>query len=64
MESVISGLMQVIGSLGFPIAMCIYMVWVNQNKDKEHAEEVKRLADAINELKVVMQTILDRLGGL
>lgn len=63
MDSIINGIMQIIGSLGFPIAMCIYMVWVNQNKDKEHAEEVKRLSDAITDLRTVMQRILDKLEG-
>lgn len=52
---------QVIGSLGFPIAMCIYMVYVNQSKDKAHAEEQKHMTEALNELKLVIQKILDKL---
>lgn len=57
-------LSQVIGSLGFPIAMCVYMVYVNQSKDKEHAEEQKQMTEALNELKLVIQKILDKLDSM
>lgn len=45
-------LMSAIGSVGFPIAMCIYMMYSNN-------KTIKELTDTINSNTTVMQQILE-----
>ena len=66
----ISGIVQVVGSLGFPIACCIYMFWYNSKRDSDekeeremHKQEVSELKDAISNNTLVMQKLIDKLGG-
>ena len=50
-----------IGSLGFPIVACIFMFYMYTKQQEKHADEVKEMTSAINELKLVIQKILDKL---
>lgn len=45
-------IVQLIGSLGFPIAMCIYMMYSNN-------KTIKELTDTINSNTTVMKQILE-----
>ena len=51
-------LVQLVGSLGFPIAACVYMMVINNKTVKENTE-------ATNKMVHLMETILARLtsGG-
>ena len=52
-----------IQNLGFPIA-CVIAMFYMWNKEREaHKEETDRLAEAINNNTVVMQQVLNKLGG-
>lgn len=48
----IASITQLIGSLGFPIAMCIYMMYSNN-------KTIKELTDTINSNTTVMKQILE-----
>lgn len=48
----IEALMQAISSVGFPIAMCIYMVYANN-------KTIKELTETINHNTSVMDKILE-----
>lgn len=52
---------QVIGSLGFPIVMCFYMMKQNREMDKDHKEEVAQLREAVENNTLTMQKIFDKL---
>lgn len=52
---------QVIGSLGFPIVMCFYMMKQNREMDKDHKEEVSQLREAVENNTLMMQKIFDKL---
>ena len=56
-------IMTVVGSLRFPIAVAIYMIYVNKDQSEKHAAEMKEMTNVINELKIVMQKLVDRLDG-
>ena len=56
-------IMSLIGSLGFPIVVAVYMIYVNRAQAGKHAEEVKEMTEAINELKIVLQKLIDKIGG-
>ncbi len=40
-------IMSLIGSLGFPIVVAIYMIYVNREQSSKHADEVKGMTEAI-----------------
>lgn len=50
----VSALMSAIGSLGFPIAMCVMLFYYLQSESKAHKEEVSSLKDAITDLRVTL----------
>lgn len=50
-----------IGSLGFPIAACIYMAYVNAKQTEAHKEEMAKMTEAVNELKVAITSLVDKL---
>lgn len=52
---------QVVGSLGFPIVMCFYMMKQNREMDKDHKEEVSQLREAVENNTLMMQKIFDKL---
>ena len=64
---------QIISTLGFPIAMCIgACIFIkyqfdsnNKNMEelrKEHREEVKGMTDALNNNTLALQKLSDKLG--
>ena len=66
-------IIQIVSTLGFPIAMCIgACVFIkyqfdanNKNVDdmrKEHKEEVKSMVEALNNNTLALQRLIDKLG--
>ena len=53
---------QFIGSLGFPIAVCLICFWYINKREESHKDEVTKLAEAINNNTLVMQKLVARLG--
>lgn len=54
---------QLIGSLGFPIFVCIYLVWNQRQEEEMHRQEVDKLSEAVINNTLVLQKLLDKLGG-
>lgn len=52
---------QLISNVGFPIACCIAMFYMMQKQGDRHAEEMNKLALAIDNNTNVMQSVLQRL---
>lgn len=50
-----------IGSLGFPIVMCLMLFWYMKEQLEDHKQETDALRDAINELKLAITTLTERL---
>lgn len=74
MPELLTTIMQVVGSLGFPIVMCILLynhlneVQKQHMEDlkeerKAHADEITSLKDVINELKITLVSIRTIIGG-
>lgn len=57
----ISAISNVIGTLGFPIAACIYMAYVNSKQTEAHKEEMSKMTEAVNELKNAISSLTDKL---
>ena len=52
-----------IGSLGFPIVACIYMAYVNDKQTEAHKEEMAKITEAVNDLKVAITSLVDKLNN-
>lgn len=51
-----------IGQLGFPIAMCCYMAWYINKSEERHKAEVDKMSEALNNNTLVMQQLVDKLN--
>lgn len=58
-----STIVQIISSLGFPIACCVAMFWQNNKLNESHKAEVSKLNEAINNNTIALNHIIDKLGG-
>ena len=74
MPEIMTTIMQVVGSLGFPIVMCILLYNHLNEVQKQHADDLKaereqhrseinELKDVINDLKVTLISIRSLIGG-
>ena len=52
-----------VGSLGFPIVVAIYMIYVNTKQSERHENENKTMTEAINELKIVIEKLLTKMDA-
>ena len=50
-----------IKDLGFPIAVCIAMFWLNNKQVEQHKEEMAKVTDALNNNKLALTELRDRL---
>ena len=57
MPDLMTTIMQVVGSLGFPIVMCILLYNHLNEEQKAHKEEISKLSDVITDLKVTLAGI-------
>lgn len=53
-----------IGSLGFPIVACIYMAYVNSKQTEAHKEEMAKITEAVNELKVAITSLVEKISNI
>lgn len=56
-----NSIVSIISSVGFPIAMCLLIFWYMQKETENHREETNGLKDAINELKLAITTLIDKI---
>ena len=50
-----------IKDLGFPIAVCIAMFWLNNKQVEQHKEEMNKVTDALNNNTLALTELRDRL---
>lgn len=55
----INVILQAIGSVGFPIAMCIMMAYYIKNLQSAHKDEMNSVKDAINSLTIEVTKLVD-----
>ena len=60
----VSTITSMIGSLGFPIVACIYMAYVNAKQTEAHKEEMAKITEAVNDLKVAITSLVDKLNNV
>lgn len=50
-----------IKDLGFPVAVCIAMFWLNNKQVEQHKEEMTKVTDALNNNTLALTELRDRL---
>lgn len=58
----VTAIVQVISSLGFPIAVCLICFWYINKLEETRRNEVQKLTDAINNNTLIMQKLCDKMG--
>ena len=54
-------IMQLVGSLGFPIVASCAMFWLNYKQDDRHDTEIKQIMEAINNNTIAITKLCDRM---
>lgn len=54
-------IINLIKDLGFPIAVCIAMFWLNNKQVEQHKEEMSKVTDALNNNTLALTELRDRL---
>ena len=52
-----------ISTVGFPIVVCIIMIYLNERQDSRHKEEIEKMTLALNNNTVAIQQILEHMRG-
>lgn len=58
-----NSIISLVGTLGFPIVMCGALFWYMIKQNEQHSTESRETRDAINELKLAIVELTDRLRG-
>lgn len=59
----IQDIISIISTVGFPIACCLVCFWYIYHSQKSHKEEMDKMSEAINNNTLVMQQLIDKIGG-
>lgn len=55
-------LTQLIGSLGFPIAMCVAMLWLVVKLQEQHKAEMEKITEALNNNTLALTKLATKIG--
>ena len=56
-------IVNIISSVGFPIAMALLLFWYMTKQDESHKQETQSLRDAISKLEVAITALITKLGN-
>lgn len=59
----VSAIIQAISTVGFPIVMCLLFMYYIKYINDQHKDEIDKLSQSLNNNTLVMQKLLDKLGG-
>lgn len=54
---------QLVGSLGFPIALCIALLWILVKFSEQHREEMNKITEALNNNTVAITQLTAKIEG-
>lgn len=58
----INGISQLVGSLGFPVACCIYLIYSNNKANEAHKQEIDKLRETVENNTIAMIKLCSKLG--
>ncbi len=53
---------QIVSSVGFPITMCIALLWYIKEISDNHKQETEEFTEALNNNTLVLQKLCDTIG--
>lgn len=57
----VNSLIQLVGSLGFPIVACGALFWCMVKSDEQHKEEMNKISEALNNNTRALVKLTERL---
>lgn len=57
----VNALIQLVGSLGFPIVACVALFWRMVKSDEQHKEEMNKISEALNNNTSALVKLTERL---
>lgn len=58
----LTSISQLIGTVGFPIVCCIYLIYTNGKNGEKHDEEIEKLRETIDNNTKAMMKLCAKLG--
>ena len=58
----ITPIIQSISTVGFPIVMCLILLWYIKDIIEKHKEETEKFVEALNNNTLVLQKVCDMLS--
>ena len=55
-------IVNIISSVGFPIACCVYLIYINNKNEEKHADEVEKLRQTVENNTKAMIRLCNKLG--
>ena len=55
-------ILSAIGSVGFPIVACIYLIYTQGKMNEKHAEEMDKMRETVENNTKVMYKLCSKLG--
>lgn len=55
-------IMQAISTIGFPITMCLALLWYIVDITEKHKTETEQFTEALNKNTLVLQKLCDNMG--
>lgn len=53
---------QIVSTVGFPIAMCVALLWYIKDTNDKHKQETEKFTEALNNNTLVLQKLCDTIG--
>ena len=53
---------QIVSTVGFPITMCIALLWYIKEISDKHKQETEKFTEALNNNTLVLQKLCDTIG--
>lgn len=53
---------QTVSTVGFPIAMCVALLWYTKELSDKHKQETEKFTEALNNNTLVLQKLCDTIG--
>lgn len=57
----VTAISQLIGTVGFPITMCIALFWKINKQDEQNQEQNRQMSEAVNNNTLVVTRLLERM---
>ena len=53
-----------ISTVGFPIVMCLILLYIVEKRNEEHKEEMAKITESLNNNTLVIQHLIDTLSNV